>query len=88
MKLTETEIQGMMMGNWEAGTRLDVTPTVRAVCLDGCVWELQNCDEELLCTMNPTAMGTDRELKQVISAVENGRDVSEVSGSYSPARSD
>lgn len=88
MKLSSTDIQGMMAGNWTPNTEKQVTATVRAVCLDGECWELRNEDEELLGTFNPTNALTSHELYQGIRKMAQNQSHSKDGQDYSSARSD
>ena len=67
MKISGTEIQGMMMGAWTDKTEVSVSDEVKAVCLDGTVWELRNADDCVLMTINPTAALTCMELRETLS---------------------
>lgn len=53
IKLTETEIEGMFCGGYEAGVELPVNDRTKLVCLDGNVWKLKSDDGELCGFLRP-----------------------------------
>jgi len=68
-ELTETAIQGMMMAEWDRGTRITVNTDRVAVCLDGVVWEIQDRGEHLLGTVNPTVAADSEKLQQQLKSI-------------------
>jgi hypothetical protein len=54
LKLSATEVQGMMIGGYEADASLQVADGYMAWCIDGECWSIENGDDELVATVNPT----------------------------------
>jgi hypothetical protein len=62
MMLSNTEIQGMMAGDWEQGTILQLSESRSLVCIDGELWELRDEEENLSAIVNPTSAVSGRVL--------------------------
>lgn len=70
--ISGTELQGMMMGNWEAGTTVNLSEPISMHCLDGSVWEVRGRDDCVLGTINPTAAVTCTDVvERLLRAVES-----------------
>lgn len=52
--VTETEIEGMMLGGYCEGAIVGVTGRYKLECADGEVWRLKTREDELVGVLNPT----------------------------------
>lgn len=53
LKLSDTEVEGMIRCDWNAGTRIEAGESLHLICLDGKVWKLIDREAELLGFLRP-----------------------------------